>query len=216
MSANQSAIGDYSISGMEPRDAPAVGRLYQTAIPEAIFARLGDRFTARFMSWIHEQPQSKVWVARDAAGAVVGVIAGTLDRPGIYGRIVAAHKRSLALSTIGNLWRPKVFAWVSHAVLDRLRGSRPAAERSVARPPQELLVIAVTPETKGTGLAERLVREMEAQFRDWGFRGDYTILTLSTNGRSNAFYQRIGAKLMIQVPTRGMLVNEYHKPVGSP
>jgi ribosomal protein S18 acetylase RimI-like enzyme len=195
-------------------DALSVGRLYRDAIPQALFARLGDRFTARFVRWIHEQEHSQVWVAKKADGATLGVIAGTLDRPGIYRKIVRQHAIRLSLGVLANLHRAGVLTWIRRAVWERLQ-SKAAMPSHTTRPAAELLVVAVTPEAKGSGLARRLVEHMERQFRSWGFQGPYVILTLSTNARANAFYERIGATLVTQVETRGQLVNEYHKDLTS-
>jgi ribosomal protein S18 acetylase RimI-like enzyme len=204
----------FRIVPMEARDAYAVGRLYAESIPQAIFARLSGRFTAAFMRWIHEQEHAHVWVARDEHDRIVGAIGGTLDRPATYARMIRAHRWRIALGVLADVYRPAVWSWILHAVWERWRPT-PEPPRTVPRPAAELLVIAVTPQTRGSGLAWRLVEVMEAQFRAWGFDGVYKILTLSTNDRANAFYRRIGATLAVQVPTRGLLVNEYHKRVVS-
>ncbi len=195
---------------MQGDDARAVGRLYREAIPQAIFARLGERFTATFFRWVQHQPCSEVWVGKGPDGGLLGVIAGTLDRPGIYRAIVRAHGLRIALSLLANLYRPSVLAWILRAGLGSVlssRGDRVAARRPAA----ELLLVAVEQQAQGTGLARRLVQHMESQFVDWGFRGTYVILTLSTNTRANTFYERIGAQLATRTKTRGYIVHEYHK-----
>ena len=194
-------------------DAPAVGRLYQQAIPQAIFARLGDQFTARFLSWIHAQPRSHVWAAHDERGQIAGMIAGSLDRDADYARIVAGHRCEIAWRVLCRLHRPSVLAWLAAAAAGAL-ARRPAAFRTAPAPSAELLAIAVAPAARGSGLAAALVEAMESQFLAWGHARPYKILTRADNARANAFYQRLGARLAAQCRTRGMLINEYHKTPG--
>jgi ribosomal protein S18 acetylase RimI-like enzyme len=200
---------------MADGDARAVGRLYREAIPQAIFARMGERFTAAFFCWVQQQPCSQVWVARGSDGELLGVVAGTLDRPGIYRTIVRTHRLRIACSLLVNLYRPSVIAWIVRALHGRLvsQSDDPA---SVPRPAAEMLLLAVENQARGTGLARRLVRHIESQFLEWGFHETYVILTLSTNTRANAFYEKIGARLVARKRTRGYLVHEYHKDLSTP
>ena len=167
------------------------------------------------MLWVHEQTNSQVWVAKKDDGTMLGVIAGTLDRPTIYRRIVKKHVLRISLSVLTKLYKPAVLSWISRAILERLQLRTNVNSRSIAKPAAELLLIAVTDAAKGTGVARLLVEHMEHHFRQWGFKGSYLILTLANNSRANAFYTRLGATLVTQTPARGMLVNEYHKHLSS-
>lgn len=203
----------FVIRPLASADAPEIARLYQQAIPQAIFARLGDRFTARFMSWIHDQPQASVWAAHDETGRIAGMIAGSLDRDAAYARIVAQHRCEIAWRVLGRLHHADVLAWLAAAAAGAL-ARRPAAFRTAPAPPAELLAIAVALAARGSGLATALVDVMESQFLAWGHARPYKILTRADNARANAFYQRLGARLAAQCRTRGMLINEYHKTPG--
>ncbi len=204
----------FQIVSMQEADAQVAGRLCREGIPEAIFARLGDRFAGRFLRWVQCEESSEVWVAKNADGEIVAMTAATLDRPAVYRKIVKNHAIRISLSVLASLHRPGVLTWVFRAICERLRPP-PVPARSVARPAAELLVISITGAARGTGLAMLLVEHMETQFRSWGFSGSYLILTLSANARSNAFYRRIGAKFVTQFHSRGHLVNEYHKSLSS-
>jgi GNAT superfamily N-acetyltransferase len=208
------AASTYVVEPMEERDAPAVGRLYAMTFSEPIFALLGPRFAARFHQWLQQEPHAGVWVARSAAGEVVGVISGTLDRPRAYRHIVRAHVLEIGLRVLGRLYRPAVMGWLIRAVWQRIRPPT-GGYRRAPRPAAELLLIFVAEAAKGRGLAQRLVAHMEAAFRGWGFAGTYKIMTPSTYARANAFYRRLGAVLQAQVPRQQYLLNEYHKTVAA-
>ncbi|MFQ5807706.1 MAG: hypothetical protein ACE5I3_14770 [Phycisphaerae bacterium] len=197
---------------MEDADALDVGRLYRDAIPWAIFSKLGDRFAGRFILWIHQQERSRVWVARSAAGDILGIMGGTLDRPAIYRKIVREHLLGISFSVLLNLYRPGVLVWLFRALWECIRPA-PDVPRSAPRPAAEGLFHAVVEQAKGTGLAQQLCARREADFRSWGYHGPYTILTLSTNARANAFQKRLGGRLVAQIPTRGHLIYEWHKDV---
>ncbi|MFH0980274.1 MAG: hypothetical protein V2A79_01880 [Planctomycetota bacterium] len=199
-----------SIALMEPRDALELGRMYRTEIPWAIFSIMGDRFTARFIEWIHQQENSRVWVAKNETGQILGISAGTLDKPRIYRKIVREHWPTLVRSVLLNLYRPAVLRWLWRAVWEKVRPV-PEVWRSAPRPAAEWLLLTVVEKARGTGLAARLRERMEADFREWGLQGPYMMLPLATNQASLAFLKKQGGRLVAEVSTRGHVIHELHK-----
>ena len=80
-------------------------------------------------------------------------------------------------------------------------------------PDAELLLIAVRLESRGSGLAGRLVDAMEAKFCKMGFVGDYNIFTEAKNNPANKFYVRLGAELTASYNNRKRIINRYRKKV---
>ena len=195
---------------MTDADSPEVGRLYQREIPWAIFSIMGDEFTARFIRWVHAQEHTRVWVAKNEEGEILGISGGTLDRPRIYRKIVREHFLALAASVLTNFYRPAVLTWLLRAAWGRVRPAR-ELERSAPRPAAEWLFLTVVEQARGTGLAQRFRLRMEADFREWGLQGPYMMLPLASNLQAQAFHKKHGAKLVAKIRARGHLIHEYQK-----
>jgi ribosomal protein S18 acetylase RimI-like enzyme len=74
-----------------------------------------------------------------------------------------------------------------------------------------MIVIAVDPDARGTGVAAQLVSRMETWMTSKGLDGPYTILTEKSNGRSNSFYAKIGSHFVGTTLHHGREINEWHK-----
>ena len=70
---------------MQERDAGEVGGLYRAAGPQTIFAKMGDRFTARFMRWVDQQQHSQVKAGarKSRQGATLQRTIATASRPAL-------------------------------------------------------------------------------------------------------------------------------------
>jgi GNAT superfamily N-acetyltransferase len=195
---------------MTDADALEVGRLYRREIPWAIFSIMGDEFTARFVRWVHQQENSRVWVAKDEEGRVVGISGGTLDKSKIYRKIVREHVVALGVSVLMNFYRPAVLGWLVRAAWGLVRPPQ-ELERSAPRPAAEWLFLTVIERARGTGLAQRFRLRMEADFREWGLQGPYMLLPLASNLQAQAFHAKHGAQLVARIRTRGHLIHELQK-----
>jgi GNAT superfamily N-acetyltransferase len=204
-----------SMAPMTDADALEVGRLYRKEIPWAIFSIMGDRFTARFVQWVHAQEHSRTWVAKDDNGNIVGISGGTLDKPRIYRRIVREHFWTLTGSVLLNIYRPAVLAWLGRAAWGLLQPPQ-ELERAAPRPAAEWLFLTVVERARGTGLAQRFRLRMEADFREWGLKGPYVMLPLASNLQAQAFHKKHGGRLVARIRTRGHLVHEMQKELPPP
>ena len=81
------------------------------------------------------------------------------------------------------------------------------------RPDAELVAIMVCPKARGTGVAQKLVEEMEKFMASRGYKGPYAIRTERTNERANSFYEKIGAKFVKTVQYYGIEINEWHRSI---
>jgi len=203
---------------MKKSDGAVVGHLFSTSIPEATLSVLGPRFVAHFLYGLSRCERTGVWVAHDHEDRIGGFIAGTLSRRDSYRELLRRHGPALLLLGSPGVFSPGVWRWGLSVARVRLCGLlkhkyRDATPES-AEPDAELLAVAVTEAWRGAGLARRLVEYMEGEFRRWGFRNAYKILTLNSNAPSNAFYRKLGARQIAQNRVRNRIVNTYAKTVG--
>lgn len=205
-------LANYNIGEVGESGWIEVADLVATAVPNALISKLGNRFGARFYSKVVQQEYSCGYAARDASGNIVGVVIGTSDYPkarsmAFKGQLIklvkAANFRLLSWSSI---------SWVIKGVLAKVKGKE---QNHTDRPPAELVAIVVRPEARGTGLAQKLVEEMEKFMVSKGLRGPYTILTEKSNTRANKFYEKIGARFVKTNLHHGRAINEWHKEMTS-
>ena len=189
----------------------ALAELYEKGIPNAVFCALGRRFLATFFGFLSAREDVCSLAGVNEAGEVKGAIVGTLHRSRSYRAVLKKHAASLAVAAGWRCVSPRLLLWLIRSAIDKLR---PRANQPDL-PEAELLVISIHPSAQGTGLAQRLVEDMERRFRQMGFSGEYTILTEANNERANRFYQRMGATLVAQTPHRGLLINGYRKAVAA-
>jgi len=210
MPETAAGLGKVEIVRMEKGDAREVARLFKAEMPWSVFSKMGVRFNARFIRWMQEQDHTEVWVAKNSQGDILGISCGTLDKPRIYKNVVKQHFLRLWLSTLLNLWRSGVIAWLLRAAGERIRPQKPIP-RSAPRPAAEWIFLTTVEAARGKGLAHRFHDRMVADFREWGLKGPYVVLPLASNKQAQAFHKKHGARFIAEVPTRGHLIYEYHK-----
>ena len=81
-------------------------------------------------------------------------------------------------------------------ILEILRYSNEGA--ATPRPAEELLSLAVDPAHRGTGVAERLYRRLEAEFRARG-ASSFCITVGAALAPAHRFYRRMGARPLAQI-----------------
>ena len=179
------------------------------AIPNAVIAKLGVKFNTLFYKSIAENECSCAFLVHSPSGKSLGIIIGTLDRPLVYAAAVKNNVFRLMLAANFRVVRPAVIHWVIKGVLSKF--SHKKMEQVPTRPAAELIVIAVQPEARGTGVAANLVALMEKWMKSKGLEGPYTILTEKSNERSNKFYAKIGSHFIETTLHHGREINEWQK-----
>ncbi len=185
-----------------------IADLISNAIPNALVSKFGNRFTVKFYSKIVRQPYSCGYVAKDESGNTLGVIIGSVDSPRAHSIALKGQLPKLIMVANFRLFSYPVINWVLKGVWARIIG--PKSERTNT-PNAELVAIAVTPEVRGTGLAQKLLRKMEEFMVTKELDGPYKILTEKANKRANQFYEKIGAALVRTDLHHGRKINEWHK-----
>jgi ribosomal protein S18 acetylase RimI-like enzyme len=186
--------------------------LIAKAIPNAIISKLGVKFNTIFYRSIAQHECSCAFLAHDPSGYSLGIIIGTLDRPFVYAAAVKNNISKLILAANFRIVRPAVIQWTIKGILNKF--SRKKKEEVSNRPLAELIVIAVQPEARGSGVAANLVTLMEKWMKSKCLEGPYTILTEKSNARSNKFYAKIGSHFVGITLHHGREINEWHKALG--
>lgn len=203
---------NYIIDQIRKNEWIEVAKLIAQAIPNALISKLSNKFGAIFYSKLVEQECSCGYVARDESENILGVIIGTTDYPKT--RSVAFKGQLAKLIVIANfrLLSWSVIGWVIKGFLAKDRDKKQGHKDS---PVAELVAIAVCSKARGTGLAQKLVEQMEKFMTSKGFSGPYKILTEKANTRANKFYEKIGAKLVRTNIHHGREVNEWYKEIAA-
>jgi ribosomal protein S18 acetylase RimI-like enzyme len=187
-----------------------VAKLVAQVIPNALISKLGSRFGAAFYSKLVEQEYSCGYVARNGSGNVIGVIIGTTNYPKARSIALKGQLLKLVIAANFRLLSWSLINWVIKGVLAKTKGEK---QTHKDKPPGELIAVAVRPEVQGTGLAQKLVEEMEKFMVSNGLSGSYTILTEKANKRANRFYKKIGATFIKTSLYHGREINEWHKVI---
>lgn len=180
------------------------------AIPNALISKLGNRFGAAFYRKLVEQECSCGYVARNKSGHILGIIIGTTDYPKARSIALKEQWSKLLICANFSLLRWAVVSWVIKGILVKVRGKE---QDHMNRPPAELVAIAIRPEIRGTGLAQKLVEEMEKFMLSKGACKQYVILTEEVNTRANRFYRKMGAELIRTNLHHARRINEWHKQI---
>ena len=165
-----------------------VAALHAVSIDQGFLATLGVPFLALMYRAIDEAADS-VLLTEERAGRVVGFVSGGLGMGPIYRRMLR-YPLMLAWTLLPSLWRPARIA----RILDILRYGRSLPDVDVQLPKAELLSIAVDPEARGSGVAERLYRRLEAHFSGQGIPA-FRITVGDALAPAHRFYQKMGAQV---------------------
>ena len=163
-----------------------VAALHAANIDQGFLATLGVPFLALMYRAIDEAGDS-VLLTEEQGEQVVGFVSGGLGMGSIYRRMLRRPIR-LGLSILPSLLRPKRVK----RIIEILRYNGGASDDALL-PDAELLSIAVDPSVRGTGVAERLYRRLQAHFvqRDIG---SFRITVGDSLAPAHRYYQRMGAK----------------------
>ena len=134
--------------------------------------------------------RSSALFVEEQAGRVVGFVAGTSSSRSMYRRLLGRWP-AVAWSLRGSLISPSRLG----GMLSVARHVRSGGPRLPDLPPAELLSIAVCPEQRGTGVAERLFRRLETHFASRGVT-NFRIVAGESLLPAHRFYERMGARLV--------------------
>lgn len=190
-------------------DFKTIASLHRTSIPFGFLSSLGDAFLSAMYRALSRHDGSCVLVEKDAAGRVIGFVAGSLSTRRCFRRIVVRHALSLGLPIVR---RSLSFATIRRIIETLLYPSRqePGAEAVEA----ELLSIAVSSEARGMGVGRKLVKRLEDFFNERGLSGAYKVVTSADDSQSNGFYLKAGFEYYRTFYHHGNRMNEYRKTPG--
>lgn len=174
-----------------------VAELHAANLDQGFLATLGTRFLALMYQAIGESPTCVLIVAHDAAGEVVGFIAGGGGMSAIYRRMLRRW-RPLGVSLLPVLVSPSKLWRIVEILRYGRSQSGAAGETSDALPEAELFSIAVDAAHRGKGHAEELYRGLERHFRGRG-EPAFRIVVGDKLAAAHRFYRRMGAQAVARI-----------------
>ena len=161
-----------------------VAALHAANIDQGFLATLGVPFLALMYRAIDEAADSVLFV-EESGGRVLGFISGGTGMGSIY-RTMLRKPVALGLSLLPSIVKPARIK----RILDILRYGR--NEPTAQLPRAELLSLAVAPDARGSGVAERLYHRLATYFKDAG-EGAFKITVGDALAPAHRFYTRMGA-----------------------
>ncbi len=175
-----------------------VAELHAAAINQGFLSELGPGFLTLLYEAIDQRPVS-VLIVEVEGTSVRGFVSGGTGLGPVYRNLL---KRLPAL--VFYLW-PVMFSFRKlKRIVEVLLHTRKAVSDQL--PNAELYSIAVSPEFRGAGVAERLYNNLRDEFAERGI-GEFKIMVGDALAPAQAFYRKIGA-----VPRASI---EVHGGVGS-
>lgn len=179
-----------TIRRMTPADVPSVVRLHEQSFADNFMTTFGSGFLAAFYDGLIDHSDGYGCVAIDAAGATAGFCAGgSSEVQGIARKMLMRRPLAFIWPAFLNVLRSPSRFW---RVLRVARGNLGSGAGDDAPPSTALIMqIAVEPDYRGSGAADRLVEDFLAEMR----RRGATTVSLGVedeNARAIAFYRRLG------------------------
>lgn len=164
-----------------------VAELHAGSINQGFLSSLGTRFLALMYQAI-DAAEGSVLLIDQRDGRVWGFVSGAVGMRPIYRRMLR-RPIPLGIALLPSLVRPSRLK----RIVDILRygGQGDGAEW----PKAELLSIAVHPESRGTGAAEGLFRDLASYFRNAG-ESRFRIVVGDGLGPAHRFYRRMGCEVI--------------------
>lgn len=167
-----------------------VALLHVTCLDQGFLSSLGPSVLTQLYRAIDESPSGTLHVEK-RDGRVIGFVAGGRGIGPIF-RQMLRHPFSLCAALAPLLFRPRKIIGIIEVLLHS-RGSQSGTEQPL--PAYELLSIAVAPEGRGTGVAERLYTQLVAHFRTLeGEVSAFRIVVGASLAPAHRFYLRMGAR----------------------
>ncbi|MBO3663525.1 GNAT family N-acetyltransferase [Microbacterium stercoris] len=185
-------------------DARALARLHRRAFPDFFLSQLGESFLVQFYRGYVNDPTAVVAVERDHRGEPIGVVVGSTEPEGFFGRLLRRRLLGFGLAAAGAaLRRPAAIPRLLRAI--RYRGDTPSGSDGAL-----LSSICVDPEARAGGVGSRLLSAWAARARELGATSAYLLTDAHENEAVNSFYVRNGWVLRDTVTTpEGRVLNRY-------
>lgn len=185
-----SEVADMTIRAMVAGDVAEVVRLHEAAFPDNFMTSFGPKFLDAFYRELIAHRDGYGCVAIDDEGRPFGFCVGGAGAiQGIARGMLRRRPLSFAMPALLNVARsPARLLRTSRLALGYLGG---ADDAEAGQGEAHLLQIAVDEGSRGSGVAERLVRDFLAEMER---RGATTVRlgVKEGNARAIAFYRRIG------------------------
>lgn len=163
-----------------------VAELHAANLEAGFLSTLGIGFLTVLYEAI-DASEDSVLLVEEQAGRVVGFVSGCGRMAGVYRQLLKKPLR-LAGALLPSVWRPRRL-W---RIVETLRYSRGDAS-SDDLPDAELMSLAVAPEFRGQGIADRLYERLETYFRSRGVAA-FKIMVGEQLAPAHRFYARRGAR----------------------
>lgn len=171
-----------------------VAALHAAAIDQGFLSELGPRFLTLLYEAIDRSPAS-ILIVDVEAGQLRGFVSGGTGLGPVYRHLL---KRFPAL--VWALWpvifSPRKLRRIAEVLLHT--GKQAPADLPVA----ELYSIAVSPDFRGRGVAERLYVALRAAFAGRGI-AEFVIVVGDALAPAQAFYRKMGAEPIARVQVHG-------------
>ncbi len=168
-----------------------VARIHMQCINQGFLPTLGERFLTLLYQSIDTDPNSVLFIERNA-GRVVGFIAGGRGMGSIYRQMLKRWPR-LFLALLPALVNPRKLKRIVE-IVGFSRKQKPVT----ACPRAELFSIAVLESARGGGVASGLFDALKQHFADEG-ESAFCIVVGDSLVPAHHFYQRMGATPMAQI-----------------
>lgn len=191
--ANDRVVTECSLSAQEYK---ASAMLHANCIAGGFLPTLGTRFLSIVYRCIDEHPEA-VLITESVDGRVVGFVAGTTGRASLRSILVRRPFRAIAALAPALASRTKLLGiWRVARYASRGDGS------TRGWPTAELLSIAVAPEARGSGVAERLFRSLERELSARGIER-FKVIVGSNLIPAQRFYTKMGCTEIARIRIHG-------------
>ena len=167
-------------------DAAPLARIHQAAFPDFFLSRLGQPFLVQFYLGYVTDPTAVIVISRDSVGRPQGVVVGTTDPAGFYGRLLRRRFFGFAgASILAALKHPSAAPRLLSALA--YRGGTPAGRQGAL-----LSSICVDPALSGQGIGTTLLNVWTRRARSMGAERAFLTTDAVGNDAVNTWYLRKG------------------------
>jgi GNAT superfamily N-acetyltransferase len=189
---------------MAPDDVTAATALHLVAMPEFFLTQLGPRFLATYYRRLLRDNTAIAKVVRAAGGELMGVVVGSINPAGFYGRLLRGAWWAFGWAAIPAVVRSPV------VVSRLLRAVRFPSDQPVGESIAGLYSITVDPAHQGRGVGRSLVAAFLRSAEEGGCDSVYLHADAVGNDGWNSLLRRMGWQLRREFVTpEGRRMNEY-------
>ena len=171
------------LSGSDYRQ---VAVIHAASISKGFLSTMGEPFLALMYEAIDKSPES-VLIVEKVDGAIIGFVAGTSNLGSVY-RVMLKSWGRLMVALLPSLVSPRRVFRIFETVF--FSGKNQAPNSTL--PADELLSIAVLPDGRGKGYADKLFVALQDHFRERGVRS-FKIIVGDVLAPAHRFYKKMGA-----------------------